>query len=126
MNKINRINKSLWKSLYSAYRYQQRTCKSDQWLAVVGDVYPMKGKSIDILPDALCRYAAEDDPLDAFTAVEKLNARVRVFKTQRVDSRDILKWHQKICNISSKYPTPHECECLYNRQPSTKNAPKLP
>lgn len=126
MNKLNQINKKLWKTLYSAYPYEKRTGKSDRWLAAIGDAYPVKGQSIDILPDAFCAYVQTRDPLNQFTATEKLNARVRIFKARRVDGSDIIKWYQAMCDISSKYPTPHECECRYREQPSVKTAPKLP
>ena len=126
MNKLNKTSKKLWYALYSAYRYRERTGKSGRWLAVVGDVYPVKGQSIDIYPDAFCAYVQSQDPFNQFSASEKLNARVRIFKKRRVDFTDITKWHQEICDISSKYPTPHECECLYNEQPTVKTAPKLP
>ena len=126
MNRLNQINKKLWKTLYSAYRYEKRTGKSNRWLVAIGDAYPVKGQSIDILPDAFCAYVHTQDPLSQFTATEKLNARVRIFKAQRVDSSSITKWHREIRDINSKYPTPHECDCLYNELPTVKTAPKLP
>lgn len=126
MNKLNQINKKLWKTLYSAYRYEKRTGKSDRWLASVGGAYPVKGQTIDIFPDAFCAHVHSQDPFNQFSAAEKLNARVRIFKKRRVDFTDITKWHQEICDISSKYPTLHECECLYNELPTVKTAPKLP